>query len=72
MEAVTVDDWEPSFAARLGAAAALAGSLFVGPSLNLKTILGDMNGLYWVAAAVVVSFVKAALDAWVVLVEIGR
>jgi hypothetical protein len=31
-----------------------------------------VDGLYWVAAAVIVSFVKAISDAWVLLVEINR
>ena len=29
-------------------------------------------GLYWVAAAIIFSFAKAVLDAWVLLVEINR
>ena len=29
-------------------------------------------GLYWIVAAMVLSFVKAVLDAWVLLVEINR
>jgi modulator of FtsH protease len=35
-------------------------------------LLGLPAGLYWVAAGVIVSFVKAVLDAWVLLVEINR
>ena len=30
------------------------------------------GGLYWVVPAIVVSFIKAVLDAWVLLVEINR
>jgi modulator of FtsH protease len=33
---------------------------------------GSADGLYWVAAGIVVSFVKAVVDAWVLLVEINR
>ena len=33
---------------------------------------GSLMGLYWVAAAVIVSFIKAIGDAWVLLVEINR
>jgi modulator of FtsH protease len=41
MEAVTTpSDWEAFYAAQVGAAAALAGLLFVGISLNLQKILG--------------------------------
>jgi hypothetical protein len=30
------------------------------------------GGLYWIVPAIVVSFIKAVLDAWVLLVEINR
>ena len=33
---------------------------------------GDLNGLYWLLAAMVFSFIKASLDAWVLLIEINR
>lgn len=33
---------------------------------------GDANGLYWIAAAIIISVVKAVLEAWVLLVEINR
>ena len=33
---------------------------------------GSLMGLYWVAAAVIVSFIKAIGEAWVLLVEINR
>ena len=162
---MTAGDWEAFYAAQLGAAATLGGLVFVGLSLNLKTILtyawlpsrallalsvlvaillvsslmlipgqtlatlgwgiaaiglmffvagtvievyalrnvtpqnrnafilnlillelgvvpyivggvliaqGEGSGFYWVAAGVIVSFVKAVLDAWVLLVEINR
>jgi modulator of FtsH protease len=29
-------------------------------------------GLYWVVAAIILSFLKAIVDAWVLLVEINR
>ena len=35
-------------------------------------LTGDANGLYWTVPAVIFSFVKAVLDAWVLLVEINR
>lgn len=30
------------------------------------------GGLYWIVPAIIFSFVKAILDAWVLLVEINR
>jgi hypothetical protein len=30
------------------------------------------SGLYWIVPAIVISFIKAILDAWVLLVEINR
>jgi modulator of FtsH protease len=35
-------------------------------------VLGWPSGLYWVAASVILSTIKAMLDAWVLLVEINR
>jgi modulator of FtsH protease len=35
-------------------------------------LTGNPGGLYWVAAAMLMSFVRATLDAWVLLVEINR
>jgi hypothetical protein len=35
-------------------------------------LLGDASGFYWVAAGVIISLIKAVLDAWVLLVEINR
>lgn len=35
-------------------------------------IRGDDSGIYWIAAAQVLSIVKAAAEAWVLLVEIKR
>jgi hypothetical protein len=165
MAAVSVEDWGNFASAELGAAAALAGLLFVGLSMNLKEILdspwlpgrsmvaltvlvgvlivssymlipgqglaalgievaatglllcvfctysaigsqrskgkqfllgfslnlalleaslvpyvigglmlvaGMAQGFYWIAAAMIVSFVKAVVDSWVLLVEINR
>ena len=31
-----------------------------------------VGGLYWLVPAIVISFIKAILDAWVLLVEINR
>jgi modulator of FtsH protease len=35
-------------------------------------LLGSDGGMYWIAAAICISLVKAMLDAWVLLVEINR
>jgi modulator of FtsH protease len=35
-------------------------------------IAGGADGLYWVAAAIIISFIRAVTDAWVLLVEINR
>jgi modulator of FtsH protease len=35
-------------------------------------LLGSDGGMYWIAAAISISLVKAMLDAWVLLVEINR
>lgn len=35
-------------------------------------VQGSADGLYWVAAAIIVSFIKAISDSWVLLVEINR
>jgi modulator of FtsH protease len=35
-------------------------------------LMGSLNGLYWLVLAILFSFVKAILDAWVLLVEIHR
>jgi hypothetical protein len=35
-------------------------------------LLGTASGFYWIAAGVIISFVKAVMDAWVLLVEINR
>jgi hypothetical protein len=105
MEPVTAvtDAWEPFFTAQSAAAAALAGPVFVGLSLNLRTLgkeqpagqfmanlllfecavwpyvvggvllmVGNLSALYWIAGAIILSFIKALVDAWVLLVEINR
>ena len=35
-------------------------------------LTGGHGGLYWVAAAIVVSLFAASMEAWVLLVEINR
>jgi modulator of FtsH protease len=35
-------------------------------------LLGDASGFYWIATGVIISFIKAVMDAWVLLVEINR
>jgi hypothetical protein len=39
---------------------------------GILILLGAASGFYWVAAGVIVSFIKAVMDAWVLLVEINR
>jgi hypothetical protein len=39
---------------------------------GISLIRQDLNGLYWLLAAMVFSFIKASLDAWVLLIEINR
>jgi len=39
---------------------------------GISLMAGDLNGLYWLLAAMVFSFIKASLDAWVLLIEINR
>jgi len=39
---------------------------------GVSLLLACGGGLYWVVVAIVVSFVAALLDAWVLLIEIQR
>lgn len=39
---------------------------------GLCLLYGRETGYYWIAAAILVSFIKAVSDAWVLLVEIHR
>jgi hypothetical protein len=39
---------------------------------GIALVEGGAEGLYWVVAGVVLSFVVAVIDAWVLLVEIHR
>jgi modulator of FtsH protease len=39
---------------------------------SILLLLGIEGGFYWIAAGVIVSFIKAVIDAWVLLVEINR
>lgn len=39
---------------------------------GILLFLGETSGAYWVAAATILSTVKAVVDAWVLLVEINR
>lgn len=39
---------------------------------GILLLLGDTGGVYWIAAAILFSIIKAVLDAWVLLVEIHR
>ncbi len=42
---------------------------FIGGILMLN---GSASGYYWLVGAIIISFIKASLDAWVLLVEINR
>lgn len=39
---------------------------------SILLLLGSEGGFYWIAAGVIVSFIKAVTDAWVLLVEVNR
>lgn len=39
---------------------------------GILVLYGAGSGLYWLAAGIILSFVKAVIDAWVLLVEINR
>jgi len=39
---------------------------------GILLLRSDTAALYWVAAAIIISFAKAVVDAWVLLVEINR
>jgi hypothetical protein len=42
------------------------------PFGGVLLLFGIESGFYWIAAGVIVSFIKAVIDAWVLLVEINR
>jgi hypothetical protein len=58
MTAYSPDTWESFFVAQAGAAAALSGLLFVGVSINVRTIVASTR------------LVRRALEAFVLLVEV--
>jgi modulator of FtsH protease len=39
---------------------------------GIIVLSGDPNGIYWLAAGICLGFIKAANDAWVLLIEINR
>lgn len=39
---------------------------------GILMLTGDINGTYWLVPGFIFSFIKAVLDAWVLLVEINR
>jgi hypothetical protein len=39
---------------------------------GVPLLFGIESGFYWIAAGVIVSFIKAVIDAWVLLVEVNR
>lgn len=56
-----MEAWENFLMAQVGASGVLIGLVFVG-----------LSGLYWLVPAILISMIKAAVDAWVLLVEINR
>jgi hypothetical protein len=42
------------------------------PIAGIILLISGANGLYWLVPAVIFSFIKAIVDAWVLLVEINR
>ena len=42
---------------------------FIGGIMMLS---GSMSGYYWLVGSIIISFLKASLDAWVLLIEINR
>jgi hypothetical protein len=42
------------------------------PVAGIVLVTGNINGLYGVVAGILFSFIKAVLDAWVLLIEINR
>ena len=57
------------FVSRLAFAAALVGCLIAG---GISLLIGAGGGLYWLPFVVVVAIVVAAVNAWVLLVEVMR
>jgi hypothetical protein len=39
---------------------------------GIATLIYGENGIYWIVPAIILSFTKAVIDAWVLLVEINR
>jgi hypothetical protein len=39
---------------------------------GIAILANNENGMYWIVPAIVFSFIKSVLDAWVLLVEINR
>jgi modulator of FtsH protease len=39
---------------------------------GILVLYGAAAGLYWLAGGIILAFVKAVVDAWVLLVEINR
>ena len=39
---------------------------------GISVLTRGAGGLYWLVPAILISFIKAVLDAWVLLVEINR
>jgi modulator of FtsH protease len=50
----------------------LAAALLPYVTGGFLVTMGEPAGLYWVAAGIIISFIKAIADAWVLLVEINR
>jgi hypothetical protein len=47
-------------------------SVLPGLAGGLSLVLGYGGGLYWMVVSIVVSFIAALLDTWVLLIEILR
>jgi hypothetical protein len=39
---------------------------------GITLLIWGTNGLYWIATAIILSFLAAFADAWVLLIEINR
>jgi hypothetical protein len=38
----------------------------------IAILIVKQNGIYWLVPGIIISFIKAVVDAWVLLVEINR
>jgi hypothetical protein len=47
-------------------------SLFPYVAASIIILISKENGIYWLVPGIIISFIKAVVDAWVLLVEINR